>query len=44
MDNFQNIEKGIRYMQAQLEYDKTILEYAGIIAQKWMGIKRQFFQ
>ena len=26
MDNFQNIEKGIRYMQAQLDYDKTILE------------------
>ena len=43
MDNFQNIEKGIRYMQAQLEYDKTILEYAGIIAQNGWELKDDSF-
>lgn len=43
MDNFQNIEKGIRYMQAQLDYDKTILEYAGIIAQNGWELKDDAF-
>ncbi len=43
MDNFQNIEKGMRYMQAQLEYDKNILEYAGIIAQNGWELKDESF-
>lgn len=41
--NFTNIEKGIRYIQAQLEYDKTILEYAGIIAQNGWELKDNSF-
>ena len=41
--NFTNIEKGIRYIQAQLEYDKTILEYAGIRPQNGWELKDNSF-
>lgn len=43
LDNFQNIEKGMRYIQAQLEYDKDVLEYAGILGQNGWILEKESF-